>query len=47
MQISESMKVKTSIDGGTTFMAVPTESGVKSVFEIIDNARNAVKTKSI
>ena len=44
VQISESMKVKTSIDGGTTFMAVPIESGVKSVFEIIDNARNAVKT---
>ena len=46
VQISESMKVKTSIDGGTTFMAVPTGSGVKSVFEIIDNARNAVKTAS-
>ena len=43
VQISESMKVKTSIDGGTTFMAVPTESGVKSVFEIIDNARNTNK----
>ena len=45
VQISES-EVKTSIDGGTTFMDVPTGSGVKSVFEIIDNARNAVKTAS-
>ena len=46
VQISESMKVKTSVDGGTTFMAIPTSSGVKSVFEIIENSRNAVKTAS-
>ena len=46
VQISESMKVKTSVDGGSTFMAIPTASGVKSVFEIIENSRNAVKTAS-
>ena len=46
MQISESMKVETSIDGEQLSWLSQQTPGVGSVFEIIDNARNAVTTAS-
>ena len=46
VQLSESMKVATSIDGGTAFMRVQTGGGMRGVFDIIDNSYNSVKTAS-
>ena len=42
LQISESMNVATSIDGGTAFETVDTGSGRKSVFDIISNIINSI-----
>ena len=42
LQISESMNVATSIDGGTAFETVDTGSGRKSVFDIITNIVNTI-----
>ena len=42
LQISESMNVATSIDGGTAFETVDTGSGRKSVFDIITNVVNTI-----
>ncbi len=44
VQLSESMKVATSIDGGTAFMRVSTADGMHGVFDIIDNSLNSVNT---
>ncbi len=46
LQISESMNVATSIDGGTAFQTVDTGKGRKSTFDIISNVVNAIKTAS-
>ena len=46
LQISESMTVATSIDGGTAFETVDTGKGRKSTFEIISNTINAISTAS-
>ena len=46
LQISESMNVATSIDGGTAFETVDTGKGRKSVFDIITNVVNAISTAS-
>ena len=46
VQISESMKVRTSIDGGSAFMRIPAGNEIHSVFDIIENSQNAVKTAS-
>ncbi len=46
VQLSESMKVKTSIDGGSAYMKVKTSNGTHGVFDIIDNSYNSVKTAS-
>ena len=46
LQISESMTVATSIDGGTAFETVDTGKGRKSTFEIISNTSNAISTAS-
>ena len=42
LQISESMNVATSIDGGTAFETVDTGAGRKSVFDIITNIVNTI-----
>ncbi|GIR79445.1 MAG: hypothetical protein CM15mP81_09550 [Alphaproteobacteria bacterium] len=42
LQISESMNVATSIDGGTAFETVDTGAGRKSVFDIITNVVNTI-----
>ena len=42
LQISESMNVKTSIDGGSTYMRVQTPVGPKGVFDIIDEVQNSI-----
>ena len=44
VQISESMNVATSIDGGTAFETVDTGKGRKSTFDIISNTINAIST---
>jgi flagellar hook-associated protein 3 FlgL len=46
VQISESMNVATSIDGGTAFETVDTGKGRKSTFDIISNTINAISTAS-
>ena len=46
VQISESMNVATSIDGGTAFQTVDTGKGRKSTFDIISNTINAISTAS-
>ena len=46
LQISESMNVATSIDGGTAFETVDTGKGRKSTFDIISNTINAISTAS-
>ena len=46
LQISESMNVATSIDGGTAFQTVDTGKGRKSTFDIISNTINAISTAS-
>ena len=46
LQISESMNVATSIDGGTAFETVDTGKGRKSTFDIITNTINAISTAS-
>ena len=46
VQISESMNVATSIDGGTAFETVDTGKGRKSTFDIITNTINAISTAS-
>ena len=46
LQISESMNVATSIDGGTAFETVDTGSGRKSVFNIITNIINTMNNAS-
>ncbi len=46
VQISESMKVRTSIDGGSAFMRIPTGNEMNSVFDVIENSKNAVRTSS-
>ena len=47
VQLSESMKVKTSIDGGTAFMRIKTADGTHGLFDIIDNTFNSVKTSNV
>ena len=47
LQISESMTVATSLDGGTAFETVDTGKGRKSTFEIISNTINAISTASV
>jgi len=42
LQISESMNVATSIDGGTAFETVDTGSGRKSIFDVITNIINTI-----
>ena len=44
LQISESMNVKTSIDGGSTYMRVQTPVGPKGVFDIIDEVQNSISS---
>ncbi len=44
VQLSESMKVRTSIDGGSAFMRIKTADGTHGLFDIIDNSYNSVKT---
>ena len=46
VQISESMNVATSVDGGTAFETVDTGKGRKSTFDIITNTINAISTAS-
>ena len=46
LQISESMNVATSIDGGTAFETVDTGSGRKSVFDIISNIINTINNSN-
>ena len=46
VQLSESMKVNTSVDGSTAFMRVKTNDGMHGVFDIIQNSINSVKTSS-
>ena len=46
LQISESMNVATSIDGGTAFETVDTGKGRKSTFDIITNVINTINTAS-
>ena len=47
LQISESMNVATSIDGGTAFETVDTGKGRKSVFDIISNTINTIGNASM
>lgn len=47
VQLSESMKVKTSIDGGSAFMRIKTADGTHGIFDIIDNSFNSVKTSNV
>jgi len=42
VQISESMTVATSVDGGTAFMQVDTPQGPKGVFEILSEVKNSI-----
>jgi len=44
VQISESMTVATSVDGGTAFMKVDTPQGPKGIFEILKEVTNSVGT---
>ena len=44
LQISENMNVNTSVDGGTAFMRVSTAQGPKGVFDLINEAKNAMKS---
>ena len=44
LQISENMNVATSVDGGTAFMRVPTNNGPKGVFDVINDAKNAIRS---
>ena len=46
VQLSESMKVKTSIDGGSAFMRIKTADGTHGLFDIIDNSFNSVQTSN-
>ena len=46
LQISESMNVATSIDGGTAFQTVDTGAGRKSVFDIISNTINTINNSN-
>ena len=46
LQISESMNVATSIDGGTAFQTVDTGAGRKSVFDIITNTINTINNSN-
>ena len=46
VQLSESMKVKTSIDGGSAFMRIKTDDGTHGLFDIIDNSFNSVQTSN-
>ncbi len=44
IQISESMVVATSVDGGTAFMQVDTPQGPKGVFDILEEVKNSIGT---
>jgi len=46
LQISENMTVATNIDGGSAFMRIDTESGRKSLFDIVDSTINTVSSAS-
>ena len=46
VQLSESMKVNTTVDGSTAFMRIKTKDGIHGVFDIIQNSINSVKTAS-
>ena len=43
LQISENMNVNTSVDGGTAFMRVSTAQGPKGIFDLINEAKNAMR----
>ena len=46
VQLSESMKVNTTVDGSTAYMRIKTKSGMHGIFDIIQNSINSVKTSN-
>ena len=46
LQVSESLKLPTSLNGSTLFMEVQGETGTKSSFEILDSFANALLTEN-